>query len=209
MIRDTEDLALHAARSARLCLGAPPWSWEDWEDMIQAARLALWRTPAGLSDAQRFTHARYAVIAAYHDHLGYNPARTVPLSAARAVAEPDPDGGTSLAPHMVVTLTQLFLGDRRQRHGRAVAGALRQVQIVDLLLQGYRNDAIALELGMTVNAVKRARASIKTSLAAHAVKLGRLTASEANAITRARTADSYDRRWARRRYASHRARREG
>ena len=201
MIRDTEDLALRAARSARLLLGSPPWAWEDWQDMTQEARIALWRAPVGHNAGWYFLRARYAVMKAYLTRLvGYNPPATLPLAAAEEVAEPETDETVRLHPEVAVALANLFLGDRRQRQGRAVEAALRQVRIVDLLTQGYRNDAIALELDMTVNAVKRARASIKASLAAHAVKLGRLTASEADAITRARTAESYDRRTARRRY---------
>ena len=204
-----EDLALHAARSARLLLGSPPWAWEDWQDMTQEARIALWCTPAGADDSTRFVRARYAVMKAYLTRLvGHNPAATLPLEYAEQVEVVEADDAVRLHPEVAVALANLFLADRKQRQGRAVEAALRQVRIVDLLTQGYRNDAIALELGITVNDVKRARASIKASLAAHAVQAGRLTEAEADALTSARTADSYDRRWARRRYASHRAHKE-
>ena len=200
-MRDPDDLALHATRSARLLLGAPPWSYEDWEDMTQEARIALWTAPAGYGEGWHFIRARYAVMTAWlRQVVAHNPPATLPLAEAEAVAETDEDDAVRLHPEVAVALANLFLADRRQRQGRAVESALRQVRIVDLLAQGYRNDAIALELAITLNDVKRARASIKTSLAAHAVKLGRLTQAEAGAITSARTQESYDRRTARRRY---------
>lgn len=199
-MRTPDDLARHAARSAHLLLGAPAWTEQDWEDMLQEARIALWSAPAHLGDGGRFIRARWAVMTAYvRQVVAHNPASTLPIDRAEAV-ELVEDETVRLPPEVAATLANLFLGDRKQRQGRAVEAALRQVQIMDLLVQGYRNDAIALALDMTVADVKSARAKIKASLAAEAIRLHRLTPDEAAAISSARTAESYDRRIARRRY---------
>ena len=73
---------------------------------------------------------------------------------------------------VIASLVNLFLAAKTQRRGRAVEAARRDVRLLDLLVQGYRNEGIALELDMTVNAVKAARARIKTVLAAEAARQG-------------------------------------
>lgn len=170
---ESTEIADHAARSAWYVLGQPPLTEQDWEDFHQEAALAVWRY-SHMSAAYRFVAARSAVVTRYvREMMAHNPAATTPLDVAERldVAVPD-DEAVGLPSDVAVELANLFLAARKQRRGRAVEAALRDVRIVDLLVHGRSNDGIAVELGVPVNSVKKYRNHIKRILETEAQRRG-------------------------------------
>lgn len=158
-----ERVARQATRAAWRRLGQPRWSSEDWEDGQQEARLAVWQY-RDRDERNQFLRARSAVLNYYTRQIAaHNPLSTMPLRV-ESVGATIEDNTAALPGQVVARLVNLFLAARSQRRGRAVQAAVRDVRIVDLLVQGYNNDGVALELGMSVDHVKRARAFIKTTL---------------------------------------------
>ena len=66
-------------------------------------------------------------------------------------------------------ILEIMKDSRKQKRGRAVVAAVRDTNILLLSLQGYSNDGIALEMGMSNSEVKdylsKARTRIKNYLA--------------------------------------------
>jgi DNA-directed RNA polymerase specialized sigma24 family protein len=164
------ELAGQATYSAWLKLGQPSLSAMDWEDLKQEAWVAAWRAshashakanPAGYL----FVVARSQVFTRYvRDVVARNPVSLWPLALADWVEVEETGKREPLPEQIRAGLEQIFRAARTQQQGRAVVAAQRDVRIVDLLWQGYRNAAIAQALGIPLDSVKKYRADIKRVL---------------------------------------------
>jgi len=67
---------------------------------------------------------------------------------------------------IVATLEDIFLQQRRKRGDRGAAAAKRDAKILSLLVAGYSDDGIALELSLSPTSVKRYRNQIRRRLEA-------------------------------------------
>ena len=158
----------------------PPWTPEDWEDLKQEACLAL---QALVADPRYSTPDRGLLISAACNAVrgawrwrirGNNPVDATAWDDVdpylTAPEEDAPEGG--LPPAVAAWLGEAL--ERRLRKAgpkerRAVA---RDVQVLDLLLRGYHNDGIAVELGMTLASVDQRRRVLKDVLAEQARRAG-------------------------------------
>ncbi len=179
------DLARGAARAAWLRLGQTPWSSQDWEDAVQDAALEMFKARrvavvqfAGDEERQRryiFGAAKRAALVGWlRRTMAHNPADPYPLDFSEwlEAVEPESDSSRRLSERQRADLLALFCAGKKQKQGRAVAACARNVEIVDLLVQGYRNESIAVALGVPVNSVKKYRAEIKAALRLEAARRG-------------------------------------
>lgn len=171
--RTDDDIASHATRSARLVLGLPWWTSEDWEDLHQEARFGVWRAQ-GEAEPTRFVYARRRVMTAWvRQVLARNPANTMGLEYAEAlpVVEPDREA-EGLDGEIAAAVANMLLASRKQRGPTITQVVLLEVAVLDLLSRGYNSEGIAIELVISLDYVKRIRKHLKVVLSRAAQERG-------------------------------------
>ena len=165
------DLAVKAMWSAIRKLKHPPVSKEDIEDMLQEARVAIWQC-TGKPEAYRFAAARYAVtgwfmryILGWKQHSKrpsaevWDRSKTVELLDGDQMIVDEPRG--PLPDDLLQDLEEIIYTASKGRGKRTRLAARRTAQAINLAVQGYPPDGIAIELGVSretaYNYLRRAR----------------------------------------------------
>lgn len=149
------------------------WAVEDVEDAVQAAAAAAWTAFAHVSRAQESW--RGYLYRAARDGATRELARVLlgrnvfaePLGDRDVAEQGEDTEEDSWDSVWAWRIYWLLRQARKQKRGRAVAGARRDMAIVLMAMAGWSNEGIANELNMTVNAVKVYRERIKRFLATH------------------------------------------
>lgn len=176
-------LARQAARAVWRQWRCPPWTADDWADLVQEAVADLVQLSQDArypdpSHALLMTTACNAVRRARRWRLyGSNPHGTLPLAHAESIlVEWEGDGDEARLPDEVAEGLWRLLAERRAPKAlkaERTQRALRQdVQVLRLLMAGYHNEGIALEMGMSVAWVDQRRQRLKDALAAEALRRG-------------------------------------
>ena len=158
----------------------PPWEPEDWEDLKQEACLALLTLAADprYSSPGRgllISTACNAVRGAWRWRIrGSNPVDAAAWEEVDPYT-PAPDGNTSdagLPPGLAAWLHKALTRRLRKAGPKERQAVARDVLVMDLLLRGYHNEGIAVELGMTLASVDQRRRVLKDVLAEEARRAG-------------------------------------
>jgi len=157
------DLAKKAVRCALVRLGHPAVTSADFEDMEQEAAAALWQSQ-GHGENYAFVCARNAATNWYIGfvwgvHRKDVQPHATPVADAQALPEdeadwhiaPEPESRGGIPPEMHLKVLDIFQN-------------ARDVAILQLVLEGYTNEGIAQELGLTPASIKRYRSEIRRKL---------------------------------------------
>lgn len=161
----------------------PPWTTDDWDDLVQSACLGICELLAdpryaNPSRGLLFTTACNAVRAARRWQVfGSNPHDTLPLIYAKTVlvdVEPEEEAAP-LAPALAETVHALLLAERTpkaRKAERTQIAARRDVEVLALLMDGYHSEGVAVEMGMSEAWVDQRRLRLKDALAHEAARRG-------------------------------------
>ena len=181
----------------------PLWEPEDWEDLRQEACLALLALAAdprypSPSRALLISVACNAVRLAWRWRIrGSNPVGAAAWEEIDPYT-PAPDGNAvdgGLPPMLAAWLHKALARRLRKAGPKEHQAVDRDVLVMDLLLRGYHNEGIALELGMSLSSVDQRRRVLKDVLAEEARRAG--VAVEAIAEARRHTCAFDDFRYSR------------
>lgn len=160
---------------------------QEFADASQVAALSIAQN-AGMSPAYQFTAARNAVLGWVYEFLwgnhtrrvgDYKPMATLGLDdrmmagqyrsiEEQMIARDEDEIRQQCIDAAADTILEIMLSARTQRRGRAVVAAVRDTNIILLLLQGHSYEGIALELGINRESVRnyarQARARIEAYL---------------------------------------------
>lgn len=166
--------------------GADGWEWRDFEDVVGEAwvdflqakrdgRLQEVRESVAASggDEDRIRKVHWVFVTRIAEYEGLNylkghwHLRTASWPAEWEEGEKiqvSPSTGRRLRREFAEALTEAFLDQRVKKGARGAAAASRDVSILDLSIQGYSDDGIAMELGCTPASAKSWRRDIKARL---------------------------------------------
>lgn len=151
-----------------------------YEDMLQAAKLVIWSRCRGKGREYAIVAAKRAALQEWawwmlnnphrrHDLRGGSrvPDRSLRAPEVRRLEAAIRDEETvafGMSEDMLKELVELLYNTRQKRGRRGLLAAVREANVIALVLRGYTNREIAKEMGMTVHAVKQCRRRARQKL---------------------------------------------